>query len=57
MGSPINSKSIDLEPLKKAATLNKVKPFDLQTNGDGELNFDVNLKRRSAQILVIQPKN
>ena len=57
MGSPINSKSIDLEPLKKAATLNKVKPFDLQTNEDGELNFDVNLKRRSAQILVIQPKN
>ena len=57
MGSPKNSKSIDLATLKKAATLDVSQHFELETNASGEVNFEINLKRRSAQILVIQPKN
>ena len=57
MGSPKNSKSIDLATLKKAATLDVSQHLELETNASGEVNFEINLKRRSAQILVIQPKN
>ena len=57
MGSPKNSKSIDLATIKKAATLDVSQHFELETNASGEVNFEINLKRRSAQILVIQPKN
>ena len=57
MGRPKNSKSIDLAPLKTAATLDATQHFELQTNAGGEVNFDINLKHRSAQILVIHPKN
>ncbi len=56
MGSPKSSGSIDLEPLKKAASINVATDFTLQTDGQGKVNFDIKLKRRSAQILVIKPK-
>jgi beta-xylosidase len=57
MGSPKNSKSIDLTTLKKAATLDVSKHFELETNADGQVNLAVNLKRRSAQILLIHPND
>jgi hypothetical protein len=56
MGSPKGSGSNDLEPLKKAASIEVANEFTLQSNGLGEVNFDVKLKRRSAQILVITPQ-
>ena len=56
MGSPKSSGSIDLEPLKKAASIDVANGFMLQSNGLGEVNFDIKLKRRSAQILVITPQ-
>ena len=57
MGSPKNSKSIDLTTLKKAATLDVSKHFELETNADGQVNLAINLKRRSAQMLLIHPND
>ena len=57
VGSPKNSKSIDLTTLKKAATLDVSKHFELETNADGQVNLAINLKRRSAQILLIHPND
>ena len=55
MGSPKSSELIDLMPLQKAASIDITSEFDLKTNGQGEMNFDMNLKRRSAHILIIKP--
>ena len=56
MGSPNSSRSINLEPLKKAASLDITEDFNLKTNEYGKTNFKLNLKRRSAEILVITYK-
>ena len=56
MGSPKRSESINLEPLKKAASIKISKNFELKTNEQGGVNFELNLSRRSAQILVIKSK-
>ena len=56
MGSPDSSRSTNLEPLKKAASIDITESFDLITNENGKTNFKLDLKRRSAQILVIKSK-
>ncbi len=56
MGSPDSSRSTNLEPLEKAASIDVTESFDLITNEHGKTNFKLNLKRRSAQILVIKSK-
>ena len=56
MGSPDSSRSTNLEPLEKAASIDITESFDLITNEHGKTNFKLNLKRRSAQILVIKSK-
>ena len=53
IGSPNSSRSINLEPLKKAGSLDITKDFNLKTNEHGKANFKLKLKRRSAEILVI----
>ena len=56
MGSPDSSRSTNLEPLEKAASIDITESFDLITNEHGKTNFKLDLKRRSAQILVIKSK-
>ena len=56
MGSPGSSRSTNLEPLEEAASIDITESFDLITNEHGKTNFKLNLKRRSAQILVIKSK-
>ena len=56
MGRPKKASSIDLKRLEKAASLDIKKSNDFKTNGLGEAHLDLNLKRRSAQLLIITPK-
>ena len=56
MGSPKSSKSIDLSPLKKAAALNITESTNFIADENGEVSFDLNLTRRSAQLIIIKSK-
>ena len=54
MGSPKNSKSIDLSPLKKAGNLTFNKIVNLESDNKGQISFDLLIERRSAQLMIIK---
>ena len=54
MGSPKNSKSIDLSPLKKAGNLTFNKIVNLESDNKGQISFDLPIQRRSAQLMIIK---
>ena len=54
LGSPDSITTGDLTLLKKAASLEATKAYDFKTNDHGEIDFDLNLKRSSAQLMTIK---
>ena len=54
MGSPKNSKLIDLSPLKKAGNLTFNKFVNLESDNKGKIIFNLTIKKRSAQIMIIK---
>lgn len=56
MGSPKTATSIDLTPLEKAAELHFNEEFEVKSDKQGQVHFDLNLKRSSAQLMIIKIK-
>ena len=54
MGSPKNSKSINLSPIKKAGNLTYNKIINFKTDDEGKISFDLPLMKRSAKLMIIK---
>ena len=54
MGSPKNSKSINLSPIKKAGNLTFNKIINFKTDDEGKISFDLPLMKRSAKLMIIK---
>jgi len=54
MGSPKNSKSINLSPIKKAGNLTYNKIINFKTDDEGKISFDLLLMKRSAKLMIIK---
>ena len=54
MGSPKNSKSINLSQIKKAGNLTYNKIINFKTDDEGKISFDLPLRKRSAKLMIIK---
>ena len=54
MGSPKNSKSINLFPIKKAGNLTFSKIINFKADDEGKTSFDLPLMKRSAKLMIIK---
>ena len=54
MGSPKNSKSINLSQIKKAGNLTHNKIINFKTDDEGKIIFDLPLIKRSAKLMIIK---
>ena len=54
MGSPKNSKSINLSQIKKAGNLTYNKIINFKTDDEGKISFDLPLIKRSAKLMIIK---
>ena len=54
MGSPKNSKSINLSQIKKAGNLTYNKIINYKTDDEGKISFDLPIMKRSAKLMIIK---
>ena len=54
IGSPKNSKSINLSQIKEAGKLAYSKIINFKTDDEGKTSFDLPLMKRSAKLMIIK---